>query len=133
MSNLEPLRNALTKRAQEKKVNPSAAKGAVAGATVGAITDKYKAEDALRDAIRVARKSKVDEGSIEGLVGATMVNHVAPKPEADDSAKEAPVAMGSHGLGNTLAEKASAAKEMLKKAIGKCPSSMKMKGKKKAY
>ena len=64
----------------EAKIDPKAAKGAVAGATVGLIGEKsWKAENNLRNVIRAAEKAGVGRAEIERLVGASILSDISPE------------------------------------------------------
>lgn len=105
------LKQALIKRAAEaatpKKIDPKAAKGAVAGAVVGVLGERnYQGETNLRDAIRAARKTGVGEEKVERLVGAALVGRIAPKPSLSED-RPMTTEEGPKGLEGVLATKAS--------------------------
>ncbi len=106
------LKQALIKRAAvaaPKKIDPKAAKGAVAGATLGVLGERnYQGENNLRAAIRAARKTGVGEEKVERLVGAALVGRIAPKP-ALSSNRAMAVEEDSEGLEGVLVTKASQA------------------------
>ena len=61
----------------EGKIDLKTAKGAIAGAAAGAIGERnYKAEEALKDAIKAAKTAGAKQSEVEAIVGSAVLNTI---------------------------------------------------------